>query len=87
MSVNHSNIEKFLSKPFNPLLGETFEFVSPGHYKYIAEQVSHHPPITAYAVLGDAGFIRETVVLGKTRFSKGCIEFVNTFKEYIEFPK
>jgi hypothetical protein len=33
-------------KPFNPVLGETFEFVHPiQQYKVIAEQVSHHPPI------------------------------------------
>jgi len=35
-------------KPFNPLLGETFECVRDDKgFKYIAEQVSHHPPITA----------------------------------------
>jgi len=36
-------------KPFNPLLGETYEFVDPkrGNLKFIAEQVSHHPPIGA----------------------------------------
>ena len=33
-------------KPFNPLLGETFELVRDG-FKLISEQVSHHPPITA----------------------------------------
>jgi len=33
-------------KPFNPLLGETFEYVT-GSYKYFSEQVSHHPPISA----------------------------------------
>jgi hypothetical protein len=87
MSINHTNIERFLSKPFNPLLGETFEFVNPGHYKYIAEQVSHHPPITAYAVIGDAGYTREVAVLGKTRFTKGGLEFYNPYKEYINFPK
>lgn len=33
-------------KPFNPLLGETFEIVPKNNkYKFIAEQVSHHPPI------------------------------------------
>lgn len=33
-------------KPFNPLLGETFEIVSEKHgFKFLAEQVSHHPPI------------------------------------------
>lgn len=40
-------IEKNVTKPFNPLLGETFEMVTPG-FKFIAEQVSHHPPITAF---------------------------------------
>ncbi len=37
LAVTQTNIEKCLSKPFNPLLGETFEFVSPGHYKFLAE--------------------------------------------------
>ncbi|GAM27237.1 hypothetical protein SAMD00019534_104120 [Acytostelium subglobosum LB1] len=32
-------------KPFNPILGETFEVVKEGDFKLIAEQVSHHPPI------------------------------------------
>lgn len=33
-------------KPFNPILGETFEYQKPqSGVKYIAEQVSHHPPI------------------------------------------
>jgi len=33
-------------KPFNPVLGETFELVAKdGSYKSLAEQVSHHPPI------------------------------------------
>jgi hypothetical protein len=35
-----------VSKPFNPLLGETFEMKS-SNWKFIAEQVSHHPPISA----------------------------------------
>jgi oxysterol-binding protein-related protein 1/2 len=38
-----------LSKPFNPLLGETFEFVSKEKCSRICcEQVSHHPPISAF---------------------------------------
>lgn len=38
-----------LSKPFNPLLGETYEYVSPEQkYRICCEQVSHHPPISAY---------------------------------------
>lgn len=40
-----------MKKPFNPILGETFEFVSKD-WRYMSEQVSHHPPITAYHVEG-----------------------------------
>lgn len=35
-----------LNKPFNPILGETFELIGKD-FKYFAEQVSHHPPISA----------------------------------------
>lgn len=35
------------SKPFNPLLGETYECIREDKgFKYVAEQVSHHPPIS-----------------------------------------
>lgn len=34
-------------KPFNPLLGETYE-VQRQSFRVVAEQVSHHPPITAF---------------------------------------
>lgn len=37
LGIQHTHIEKFPSKPFNPLLGETFEYQVPGHYKFIAE--------------------------------------------------
>ncbi|CAG9314221.1 unnamed protein product [Blepharisma stoltei] len=33
-------------KPFNPLLGETFELETKG-FRCLSEQVSHHPPIAA----------------------------------------
>ncbi|EAS03630.2 oxysterol-binding protein (macronuclear) [Tetrahymena thermophila SB210] len=37
-----------VKKPFNPLLGETFEYIDDKKgYTFIAEQVSHHPPISA----------------------------------------
>jgi len=42
-----STIER-VAKPFNPLLGETFEYVRPDkNYRFFIEQVSHHPPIGA----------------------------------------
>ena len=37
-----------IAKPFNPLLGETYEYVRPDKgYRFMIEQVSHHPPIGA----------------------------------------
>lgn len=37
-----------IAKPFNPLLGETFEYSRPDqNYRLFVEQVSHHPPISA----------------------------------------
>ena len=35
-----------IHKPFNPLLGETFELRTED-YRFFAEQVSHHPPVSA----------------------------------------
>lgn len=37
-----------IAKPFNPLLGETFEYARPDqNFRLISEQVSHHPVISA----------------------------------------
>jgi pterin-4a-carbinolamine dehydratase len=38
-------------KPFNSILGETFEITN-SKFDYIAEQVSHHPPISACYAIG-----------------------------------
>ncbi|XP_036961089.1 oxysterol-binding protein-related protein 2-like isoform X1 [Acanthopagrus latus] len=36
-------------KPFNPLLGETYELIREDNgYRLISEQVSHHPPVSAF---------------------------------------
>ncbi|KAJ1970801.1 Oxysterol-binding protein 3 [Dimargaris xerosporica] len=35
-------------KPFNPMLGETYEFSCPEQgYRFLSEKVSHHPPVLA----------------------------------------
>ncbi|GAA97411.1 hypothetical protein E5Q_04089 [Mixia osmundae IAM 14324] len=45
---NYSSTIGRIAKPFNPMLSETFEYVRlERHYRYISEQVSHHPPISA----------------------------------------
>jgi len=48
--------ERAIRKPFNPMLGETFELVRPEdpsspkspYYRFISEKVSHHPVIMAW---------------------------------------
>ena len=44
--AQYSCTYKRTKKPFNPLLGETFEYIGKD-YKFFCEQVSHHPPISA----------------------------------------
>jgi len=42
-----------LGKPFNPLLGETFEYKREDlGFHWMSEQVSHHPPVSAFCALG-----------------------------------
>ncbi|KAA1088990.1 hypothetical protein PGT21_003119 [Puccinia graminis f. sp. tritici] len=45
---NYSSTVGRLAKPFNPLLGETYEYIDPDkEFRYLSEQVSHHPPTSA----------------------------------------
>jgi len=39
-------------KPFNPILGETYEASYEDGAQIFCEQVSHHPPVTAWQVFG-----------------------------------
>uniref|UniRef100_A0A8C9YEF6 Oxysterol-binding protein n=1 Tax=Sander lucioperca TaxID=283035 RepID=A0A8C9YEF6_SANLU len=48
ISAYASTYHRAGSKPFNPVLGETYECDRPDKsFKFIAEQVSHHPPVSA----------------------------------------
>lgn len=49
LSVTISSIS--VSKPFNPFLGETLQVWIDGCPVYL-EQISHHPPIVAYYMIG-----------------------------------
>ncbi|KAB5588445.1 SWH1-protein of an oxysterol-binding family protein [Ceratobasidium theobromae] len=45
---NYSSTIGRIAKPFNPMLGETFEYCRlDKQYRYLSEQVSHHPPMSA----------------------------------------
>ncbi|KAL7875634.1 hypothetical protein AOLI_G00105970 [Acnodon oligacanthus] len=40
-------------KPFNPLLGETYELIREDlGFRWVSEQVSHHPPVSAFHAEG-----------------------------------
>lgn len=61
-------------KPFNPILGETFEFHRKDKgIKYIAEQVSHHPPIGASHAESDL-WSYGLVSAPKTKFLGNSVE-------------
>ncbi|CAH2217167.1 jg17683, partial [Pararge aegeria aegeria] len=65
---------KGLKKPYNPVLGETFrccwQHADQDTYTYyIAEQVSHHPPISAFYISNRKdGFVIEGSLLAKSKF-------------------
>ena len=42
-------------KPFNPILGETYEGVWPDGSKIFVEHISHHPPISAFQIENSDG--------------------------------
>ncbi|GBB85561.1 hypothetical protein RclHR1_12050006 [Rhizophagus clarus] len=64
---NYSSTVGRIAKPFNPLLGETYEYVRPDKaFRYISEQVSHHPPISAcYCESPNYDFFAEVDVKSK----------------------
>jgi hypothetical protein len=65
---------KGLKKPYNPILGEVFRsyWYNPNTDSktfYIAEQVSHHPPITSFYVTNrKEGFCIYGTVLARSKF-------------------
>uniref|UniRef100_A0A3B4B5F2 Oxysterol-binding protein n=1 Tax=Periophthalmus magnuspinnatus TaxID=409849 RepID=A0A3B4B5F2_9GOBI len=53
-------------KPFNPLLGETFELdrLKESGYRSLCEQVSHHPPAAAHHAFSEKGWtLRQEITL------------------------
>uniref|UniRef100_A0A672NT51 Oxysterol-binding protein n=1 Tax=Sinocyclocheilus grahami TaxID=75366 RepID=A0A672NT51_SINGR len=59
------------AKPFNPLLGETYELdrLEEFGYRSICEQVSHHPPAAAHHVMSQRGWTlwQEITIASKFR--------------------
>ncbi|XP_049278958.1 oxysterol-binding protein-related protein 8 isoform X6 [Anopheles funestus] len=64
---------KGLKKPYNPILGETFrcywQHENGSRTFYIAEQVSHHPPVSVFYVTNrQDGFSISCSILAKSKF-------------------
>ncbi|XP_033608747.1 oxysterol-binding protein-related protein 8 isoform X2 [Cryptotermes secundus] len=64
---------KGLKKPYNPILGETFrcywKHANGSRTFYLAEQVSHHPPVSAFYVTNrQDGFCISASILAKSKF-------------------
>ncbi|KAL7017631.1 hypothetical protein ACKWTF_010458 [Chironomus riparius] len=64
---------KGLKKPFNPILGETFrcfwQHPNGSRTFYLAEQVSHHPPVSAFYMTNrQDGFCLSCSILAKSKF-------------------
>ncbi|XP_076437583.1 oxysterol-binding protein-related protein 1-like [Babylonia areolata] len=68
-----SNWER-IGKPFNPLLGETYELERHDiGFRMMSEQVSHHPPVSAFHAEGE-GYSLNGSVLPKLRFWGKSVE-------------
>ena len=80
------NINRYL-KPFNPILGETFEFFdNERQFRYFSEQVSHNPVITAYMCESkDFVYFGDTRMKSSFKVFKGALEILFTNKTHILF--
>ncbi|XP_041071432.1 oxysterol-binding protein-related protein 8 isoform X3 [Carcharodon carcharias] len=90
---------KGLKKPYNPIIGETFRcmWIHPkanSRTFYIAEQVSHHPPVSAFYVSNRKdGFCVTGSILAKSKFygnslsaildGEARLSFLNRGEDYI----
>ncbi len=70
----HHGFEKW-KKPFNPILGETWQASLSDGSQMFMEQISHHPPVTAFnlegpGTLSDRYTAKHLMVHGITRLLK-----------------
>lgn len=78
-----AGLEKSNKKPFNPLLGETYEMKN-DKYEYLAEQVSHHPPITAWHLKGYTGYEIWSCNRVTNKFTGKCLNFIQVYNLYVK---
>lgn len=92
MVISHySSTQGRVGKPFNPLLGETACVIMPTKGKgvrFVAEQVSHHPPVSACYAEGSGGswkYYNDIEI--KNKFWGKSLEVFPTGWNHIEFPE
>lgn len=74
-------------KPFNPLLGETFEFIDEERgLEFLSEQVSQNPPISAFYVRSNTFEMLDTNK-GTVSFSGNSIKYFPESKTVIKLEK
>ncbi|XP_066530828.1 oxysterol-binding protein-related protein 7-like [Hoplias malabaricus] len=74
-------------KPFNPVLGETYENIREDRgFRYIAEQVSHHPPVSACHADSD-NFTFWQDQRWKNKFWGKSVEIVSTGLVNVSLPR
>ncbi|XP_061107547.1 oxysterol-binding protein-related protein 8 isoform X2 [Conger conger] len=90
---------KGLKKPYNPIIGETFRCMwlhskTSSKTFYISEQVSHHPPVSAFYVSNRKdGFCLSGSILAKSKFygnslsaildGEARLTFLNRGEDYV----
>nr|XP_050861313.1 oxysterol-binding protein-related protein 2 isoform X1 [Vespula vulgaris] len=84
VSALASNWER-LGKPFNPLLGETYELTRED-FRIVCEQVSHHPPVSAFHADSD-DFVFHGSIHPKLKFWGKSIEVHPKGIVTVELPK
>uniref|UniRef100_A0AAY4A7G0 Oxysterol-binding protein n=1 Tax=Denticeps clupeoides TaxID=299321 RepID=A0AAY4A7G0_9TELE len=73
-------------KPFNPVLGETYECDRPDKgFRFVAEQVSHHPPISACHA-ESKNFIFRQDMRWKNKFWGKSMEIVPIGTSHVVLP-
>ncbi|KAJ2467014.1 hypothetical protein GGI02_004178, partial [Coemansia sp. RSA 2322] len=81
---NYASTFGRIAKPFNPLLGETFEYVRRDkRYRALSEQVEHHPPISACWIEGK-NYVYHADTNIKSKFNGGSLTVVPTGVCHVE---
>ena len=82
-----SSAYKRMKKPFNPLLGETYEYVRPDMgFRLVAEQVSHHPPVSAFHAEGK-GYTFQGTIQPQVKFSGFTVDISPMGTVYLYLKK